>query len=135
LMVTNMGARLQPGDTFTLFSGGGLSVGSFSSIILPNYYTWTTNLGANGSITVAAVSLPSITNVDFSTLSNGYITLNIANGVPNGPVNVLTTTNLALPISNWTTNASSTFNGDGNLSLSISVDPTLPQNYFMLQGF
>jgi hypothetical protein len=135
--VTNIGARLQPGDTFTLFSGGGLSVGSFGNVILPGYYTWNTgNLGTNGSITVTAVlPPPSITNVDFSQLSSGTITLNAFNGAPNGPVNVLTTTNLTSPLSSWTTVMSTTFDGNGNLNLPITVDPTLPQSFFVLQAF
>lgn len=137
LTVTNIGARLQAGDTFTLFSGGGLSTGSFGQINLPNYYTWdTSNLGVNGSIRVTAVlPLPSITNVDFSTLSSGTITLNAFNGAPNGPVTVLTTTNLSLPTSSWTTVATTTFDSNGNLNLPITVDPTLPQSFFQLQTY
>ena len=137
LVVTNIGAKLQPGDTFTLFHGGGLSVGSFGNVILPNYYTWdTSKLGVNGSITVTAIlPPPSLTNVDFSTLSSGTITLNAVNGAPNGPVTVLTTTNLALPTSSWTTVTTTTFDSNGNLNLPITVDPTLPQSYFLLQTF
>lgn len=137
LVVTNIGPKLHPGDTFTLFSGGGLSGGTFSTLVLPNYYTWNTgNLAVNGSITVTAVAPPpAITNVDFSMFSNGTITLNADNGLANGPVTVLTTTNLSLPISEWTTAATSTFDGNGNLSLPITVDPTLPQNFFLLEAY
>ncbi len=137
LVVTNIGARLQPGDTFTLFSGGGLSGGLFGSVILPNYYTWdTSGLAGSGSITVTAVlPPPALTNVDFTQLSNGTITLNALNGAPNGPVSVLTTTNLTLPLSSWTTLTSTTFDGNGNLNLPITVDPTLPQSFFMLQAY
>lgn len=136
LVVTNVGGRLQAGDTFTLFSGGGLSTGTFT-LNLPNYYSWdTSNLGVNGSIRVTAVSpLPAITNVDFSQLSSGTITLNAVNGAPNAPVTVLTTTNLALPVSSWTTANTGAFDGSGNYTQSISVDPTLPQRYYLLQTY
>lgn len=137
LTVTNIGARLQTGDRFTLFSGGGLSGGSFGTVNLPNYYTWdTSQLGVNGSIAVTAVlPPPAITNVDFSTLSSGTVTLNAANGAPNGPVIVLTTTNLALPVSTWTGVATNAFDSSGNLSLPITVNPALPQSYFLLQAY
>jgi autotransporter-associated beta strand protein len=132
LVVTNVGALLQVGDTFTLFSGGGLSAGAFT-LVLPTYYTWdTSNLGVNGSISVtAAQPPPAITNVDFSALSTGTITLNAINGLPNGPVAVLTTTNLA---SGWTTLTTANFDPSGNLNLPITVDPTQPQLFIKLQG-
>ena len=134
LIVTNIGASLHAGDTFTLFSGGGLSAASFSTITLPNYYAWNTNnLGVNGSISVSAVSPPAITNADFSLLlSNGTITLNAANGVPGGQVVVLTTTNL---LNSWTPVVTNTFDPNGNLSQAITVDPTLPQSFYMLQAY
>lgn len=137
LVVTNIGARLQTGDTFTLFSGGGLSGGSFGTVILPNYYTWNiNNLGLNGQISVTGVlPPPSISSVDYSQLSSGTITLNALNGAANGPVNVLTTTDLTLPISSWTVAASTTFSASGTLNLQVTVDPTQPQSYFMLQAY
>lgn len=136
LVVTNIGPQLQAGDTFTLFSGGGLANGAFGNIVLPNYYTWnTSNLGVNGQISVTAVlPPPSLTNVDFSALSSGTITLNAINGAPNGPVSVLTTTNLTLPLSSWTTVATGNFDPNGNLNLPITVNPDLPQSYFLLQA-
>jgi fibronectin-binding autotransporter adhesin len=136
LVLTNIGTRFMAGDTFTLFSGGGLSGGSFSSIVLPNYYTWNlSQLGVNGTVRVTAVlPPPSFSNVDFSQLANGTITLNAINGSPSGPVTILTTTNLALPLSSWTTVVKTAFDGSGNLNYSATVDPTLPQSYFLLQA-
>jgi hypothetical protein len=137
LIITKIGAQLQTGDTFTLFSGGGLSVGSFGAVTLPNYYVWNVNnLGVNGTISVTSVGPPpALTNVDFSQLSNGTITLNAINGAPNGPVNVLTSTNLALPLSSWTTVTSTTFDGNGNLNLPITVNSALPQSFYILQAY
>jgi autotransporter-associated beta strand protein len=137
LAVTNIGPRLQVGDTFTLFSGAGLSGGTFGTISLPNYYNWDdSNLGVNGTVRVTGVlPAPTVTSVDFSTLSSGTITLSAVNGLPNGPVNVLTTTNLALPVSSWTTVTTASFDGNGNLNQSISVNPELPQSYFLLQAY
>jgi len=134
LMVTNIGAPLQTGDTFTLFSGA-LS-GAFGTLILPGYYTWdTSQLSVNGSIKVTSLlPPPKISSVDSSQLASGYLTLNAVNGAPNGPVNVLTTTNLTRSLSSWTTATSTAFDATGNLSVQVTVDPTLPQSYFLLQG-
>ena len=137
LVVTNIGGRLQAGDTFTLFSGGGLSGGTFSTIILPNYYNWNTNnLGVNGSISVAAVlPPPAITNVDISQLSLGTITLNASGGAPNSQVIVVTSTNLSLPLSSWTSIATNAFDPNGNLSIPVTANPALPQNFYQLEAF
>jgi autotransporter-associated beta strand protein len=136
LLVTNIGAALHVGDTFTLFSGGGLSGSSFGSITLPNYYYFdTSQLGVNGTITVTNAFKPALSSVDFSGLaSSGTIVLNATNGAANGPITVLTSTNLALPLSSWTSNSVTAFDGSGNLTgFSITVDPAAPQLFISLQ--
>jgi autotransporter-associated beta strand protein len=135
LVVTNIGAALQAGDTFTLFGGSGLGAGTFSSIVLPSYYGFdTSRLAVDGSITVTNAFKPAFSSVNFSALSNGSIVLNVTNGAAGGPVNILTSTNLALPLGSWTTNAATTFNGSGNLtSFTITVDPTVPELFIQLQ--
>jgi len=71
---------------------------------------------------VTGTSHPAIANVDFSALlTSSSITIN-AVGAVNGPVTILTSTNLLLPVASWTTVTSTTFDGSGNLSQSISVD-------------
>jgi fibronectin-binding autotransporter adhesin len=133
LVVTNIGAPLQVGDTFTLFSAPSLQ-NSFGTIILPDYYTWdTSNLAVNGTVSVTGVAAaPVFGGVDFSQLANGLITLNASNGAPNGPYTVLSTTNLALPLSDWTTVSTGNFDGNGNLSTQITVSPSAPQEFYEL---
>jgi hypothetical protein len=92
-------------------------------------------LTVNGQISVVTAAPPAITNVNFSGLSGGSITINAANGIPNGPVTVLTSTNLVLPLSSWTTVTTTTFDGSGNLSVPITVDPTLPESFYLLQAY
>jgi autotransporter-associated beta strand protein len=142
-VVTNIGPRLQAGDTFKLFSGVGTGGGSLGTIILPGYYTWdTSQLIANGTITVTAVlPLPSVTKADFSGLAGGAITLNTTNGIAGTSVNVLSSTNLALPFSSWKTVTNTTFNANGNLAdpntgnpgLTIYVNPTNSPSFYLLQ--
>jgi autotransporter-associated beta strand protein len=132
LVVTNAGAPLHVGDTFTLFSAPLLG-GAFT-LSLPSAYAWNTdNLAVNGSITVVGVYKPVITSANFSTLSSGFITLNGTNGIPSGSFTVLTSTNVALPLSNWTSVLTGAFDGSGNFSGSVPVDPSLPRQFFLLQ--
>ncbi len=137
LIVTNVGARLHAGDTFTLFSGSGLNAASFGPVTLPTYYTWdTSQLGVNGSISVSTVlPPPSISSVDFSGLAGGSITINGANGIPSGPAAVLTSTNLLTPLGSWTQVAAGNFDGSGNYTVVITVDPAAPEQFYILIGY
>jgi len=148
LVVTNIGAPLQKGDTFTLFNAKTLN-GSDSSFTLnlPLYTTWdTSQLGVNGSITfTGALPPPAIVGVVYTGLANGSLFLNVTNGLPNGYLEVLTTTNISLPLSSWTTNASSVgawFESDGTLvdpntgtpgGITITVDTNLPQSFLVIK--
>lgn len=137
LVVTNIGRQLHAGDTFTLFSGSGLNGSSFASITLPNYYTWdTSQLGVNGSVSVTAVLPPSITKVDYSSLASGTLVFNANNGLADGNFAILMSTNVAAPLSQWTSIATGNFDGSGNLSgFSVTVNPALPVQFFTLQAF
>ena len=131
---------VETNSVFKLFSAVGYS-GTFDSItpatppgLAGGPWAWdTSTLAVDGSLRIIKARLL-ISSVDFSTLGSGTITLNAMNGTPGGPVTVLTTTNLALPVSSWTTVTTSAFDGNGNLNLPITVDPTLRQSYFLLQG-
>ena len=143
LIVTNIGAPLQAGDTFTLFSGLTSSFNQYNSITLPGYYIWdTSRLAVNGSITVTSVlPRPSVTKADFSGLAGGAITLSATNGIPSTPVNVLSSTNLALPLGSWTVVTNTTFNSNGNLvdpnsgiaPFTFLVNPAESPRFYLLQ--
>jgi len=132
LVITNAGAPLHAGDTFTLFSG--TLVGSFGSIITPNYYTFnTTQLtgGGNGTVTVTSYT-PPVMKTDFSAFSSGTITFNVTGGIIGNGVSILSTTNLALPLTNWTTAVSGNFDSSGTFSAPVTVDPSMPQQYYIM---
>ena len=125
---------LRAGDTFTLFSSANPPTGAFS-IVLPNYYVWdTSNLGVNGTISVVSYSPPVISHVDFSTLSSGTITVNATNGLAGGPVNILTSTNVALPLASWTPVTTNSFDGSGNYTDTVTVNPAAPREFFILKA-
>ena len=135
LIVTNIGAPLQVGDTFTLFSSLPSGFNDYNSITLPGYYVWdTSQLNVNGSITVTNVlPHPSVTKADFSGLAGGTIILYATNGIPGTTVNVLSSTNLALPLSSWTTVTNATFAGDSTVTNVIIVNPAQTPRFYLLQ--
>jgi hypothetical protein len=92
---------------------------------------------AQFNVAVAAVlSGPSFSNIHGSAISSGSVTLNATGGAPNGSYTVLTSTNLASPIVTWTPITSGQFDGSGNLTgLSVTVDPTVDEQFYLLQAF
>ncbi|HVU26329.1 MAG TPA: autotransporter-associated beta strand repeat-containing protein [Verrucomicrobiae bacterium] len=137
LVVTNIGSQLHAGDTFTLFNAAaGYNGSSFSSIVLPNYYTWdTSQLAVNGSISVVTtLPPPVISDVGYSQVQNGILTFNALNGAAGGSYTLLTSTNLALPFSQWTTVATGNFDGSGNLT-GLSITNTVgAQRFYILSA-
>ena len=132
LIVTNIGGSLHVGDTFTLFSG--TLANGFGSVILPNYYTWdTSQLAVNGTISVTAAALPSFAP-DFSAIHSGTITFSGSNGIPGNAFNVLSSTNLTAPLGSWTNVVSGNFDGSGNYSAPVTIDLTVPTQFFILNA-
>jgi hypothetical protein len=96
--------------------------------------TWTNTLSSNGTITAGVAgsgpaAQPHITSVS---LSGTSLVISGTNGTAGRQFNVLTSTNLALPLSLWKTNTTGTFNA-GNFSVTNTVSPTDPHNFYILQ--
>ncbi len=136
LVVTNIGGTLQGGDTFTLFNGTSY-IGTFSSITLPalsGSQTWNTNnLYVNGTISVVGSAGP----LSFSSIqTSGHdIVLSATGGTPFGPVSVLTSTNLLLPLNQWPTLTTGSFDNNGNYTNTVTGALTSgkPQQFYLLQ--
>jgi hypothetical protein len=114
LVVTNLGATLQAGDTFQLFTAASYT-GGFTGIILPplddSSLAWNTNnLAANGSISVASASLTPPTMLGQKLTSGGFqLTFS---GPASQSYRVLTGTNLTQPVSTWQALVTNTFGSD-----------------------
>jgi fibronectin-binding autotransporter adhesin len=132
LTVTNGGPALLSGDTFVLFSGG-LS-GFFSATNLPalaSGLSWvTSNLNVNGTVSIVGTLIPP--QITSFTASGGTSTITGTGGVPNGSYYVLSSTNVALPLAQWTRLATNSFLGDGTFSYT---DPaaTNPTRFYLVQ--
>lgn len=135
LVVTNLSGTLALNDSFKIFDAASYT-GSFSATNLPTLgagLAWdTTGLATNGTIKVvsAVVSQPQIGTVS---LSGTNIVLTGSGGTVGANYYVLTSTNLALPLTNWTFIATNQFITGGNFTLTNPVDPTAPSSFYILQ--
>jgi hypothetical protein len=123
------------GQSFQLFvATNGYSL-NFSSVTLPSAtgLTWTNTLTTDGRITAGVVppAQPIITSIS---LSGTSLVISGTGGTAGFQFAVLTSTNLVLPLSQWTPIVTNTFTG-GNFSVTITVDPSVPQNFYMLKVF
>jgi hypothetical protein len=81
------------------------------------------------------VGSPPVTNprIVATTLSNGSLVLSGTNGVPGATYYVLSSTNVALPMTNWTRVATNAFGSSGEFSFTNSVSSLVPQSFYLLQ--
>lgn len=129
LLVTNTGGALASGDVFKLFDAPGYAA-AFEEVILPPVppeLAWlTSKLLVDGTVRVITrpILTPSITGTG--------LVLSCTNGPPNEPCHVLTTTNLALPVSAWTRLSTNVFDSTGRLVITNNIG-TDTQRFYLLQ--
>lgn len=118
-------------DTFDLFNWTTRS-GSFTTLNLPAGYTWdTTQLTVDGTIRVTAVLQEPTINPP--TVSAGNLILQGTGGTPLGSYSWLTSTNVAAPRAEWTTNLTDAFDGSGAFSNAIPINTGEPARFFLLK--
>jgi len=132
LVVTNIGTTpLTNGAVFHLFTVAGAKNSSFASVtVTPDALSGTFN-PVTGDVTLSAAALP-IPGINQVSVSSGNLILQGTNGAVGGSYSILESTNLALPLANWTTNQSGTFNGSGTFSNAIPLG-TDPQRFFSIK--
>jgi fibronectin-binding autotransporter adhesin len=128
LKVSNLGPALAVGDRFQIFSepltGNAMTVSGGGAI-------WNNNLAVDGSISVAAVPIPVITSFSFIA---GNLVLAGTNGNPSDGFSVLTSTNVATPLTNWTTFTTGSYNGSGNFAVTNAITKTAPAQFFIIES-
>ena len=126
------GAPLASGNSFQLFAAPVLN-GSFSSITPStpgSGLLWdTAHLNAG---VLSVVPAPGITGVK---MSGANFTFTGTNGTPHANYLILTTTNLALPIINWTVVATNSFDTGGNFHVTNSVGAGSNARFYSVQPF
>ncbi len=128
--VNNLGPALAAGDSFKLFSqavtgGETLSITGAGAI-------WTNKLAIDGTIQVLTASIPQPRIVS-SAIVGTTLVLSGTNGLANGSYQVLSSTNIATPLANWTSVASGTFGSSGQFSVTNAIAPNEPQRFYLLK--
>lgn len=132
--VSNIGSgSLAVGDSFQIFNKA--VTGGNSLTVTGGGVVWNNNLGGNGTISVQSIG-PSgpTTNATITKVSLSGTNLVIHgtnNNVPNTSFHyiVLTSTNAATPLSNWTAGAAIGFNSTGTFDYTNPIVPGTPRQF------
>ena len=140
ITVNNTGAALTGGSYKIISKATG---GSVSGTVPPSVTVSGSGLaaGATAALQITSGELylvvsggtpptPTITSI---AVSGTTLTITATNGADNGIYKLLGTTNLALPLSQWTPVLTNSFNGSGNLNLSTNIiNPNIPDQFYIL---
>jgi autotransporter-associated beta strand protein len=123
------------GESLKLFDAKAYS-GAFTSIVpdIPGLdMTWdTSQLAVNGTLKVTG-GAPKPTFGSIALTSPGTITISGSGGTPAGTYFVLSSTNVILPLIQWTAIATNSFDASGNFSFTSAVTTNLPVRFFAIQ--
>jgi len=134
LVVSNSNvAAFTAGNSFKLLIAAGYS-GAFSSFNLPvlsNGLFWSTSrLAVDGTLGVVSSNPPAITSVG---LSGSNLVMQGTNGTPNWSYTILSSTNLALPLAQWTAAATNYFDAGGNFTWTNTTSGNGSQAFYLIQ--
>jgi glucuronoarabinoxylan endo-1,4-beta-xylanase len=139
LTLSNLGNALAYGDTIQLFSASNYS-GAFSSIVPAVPATgllWNTNwLSVNGTIFISSTNPALITPpriLSFQMLDGNFAVTGTNGNAPGTYFYTLASTNLALPLTNWTILATNQFGPGGGFNVTNTVDSGMPKQFFILR--
>jgi glucuronoarabinoxylan endo-1,4-beta-xylanase len=139
LTLSNFGPALAYGDTIKLFSASNYS-GAFGSIVpaAPGAgLLWNTNwISVDGTIFItstnpALITPPRITSVQM--LGGNVVAAGTNGNAPGTFFYTLASTNLALPVTNWTVIATNQFGPRGGFNLTNFFDLSIPQQFLILR--
>jgi autotransporter-associated beta strand protein len=124
LLVTNRGAGFN-----LLLPGGVTATLTNDPSIIPGYSTL-------ALLVTSIIPYSAPLSISSIIVSGSDLVLNATGGIPGATVNVLSTTNLALPLIQWTTNSTASFDGNGNLinyTIPGVLSSGLPAQFYLLQ--
>jgi len=85
---------------------------------------------AQASATTPALPPPHVVQ---ASIAGGNVVFSGTNGLPGGTYEVLSSTNLAMPLTNWTQVGAGHFDGNGNFSVSNALNASDPQRFYLLR--
>jgi autotransporter-associated beta strand protein len=119
--------------TYTLFTyGGTLTMGNISVASAPAGFVCAISTNTPGQINLVVSTPPPPQFGNISMLGGNFV-LTGAGGSSNETYVVLTSTNLGLPLSNWTRLLTNQFDGSGNFNITNVFDTNAPQAFYLLQ--
>ena len=68
-----------------------------------------------------------------ASIAGGNVVFGGTNGLPGGTYKVLSSTNLAMPLTNWTQVGAGSFDGNGNFGVSNALNAGEPQQFYLLR--
>ena len=133
LVVTNITTNaLVAGDTFKLYNAGSYG-GAFGSVSLPTLddgLVWNTNaLNTSSRITVSYLAAPRFGSASLVGSSLVFIS---QGGTPGMSCYVLSSTNLLLPIANWTRQATNVFDSSGGFAYTNDINQNQQSQFYRL---
>jgi hypothetical protein len=133
-LVNISGAPYAVSNSFQIFSAASYA-GSFANITpaAPGAgMSWdTSQLNTFGILKVAAgLSQPVISSTK---VSGGNLIFSGTGGTTNGTYYVLTSTNLATPLTNWMVLSTNSFDAGGNFSVTNAISPTVPKQFYLIK--
>lgn len=128
--VNNLGSALAVGDKFTLFSQP--VAGGNSLAVTGSGAVWSNNLVNDGSVIVLSTTIPKPVIRTFS-VSGGNVVISGTNGPASHAYRLLSSTNLTIPLVNWTSINTNNYDGSGNFNITNPVGAA-PQNFYILQS-
>jgi len=122
------------GNSFKLFSAP-IYGGAFSSINLPDPapgLMWTNRLLVDGTVAVVPLTPPTISHVKrFGT----NLVLQVTGGSPGSVYDLLTSTNVTLPMASWTVIGGGNFDWMGKVTITNGIDRSEPERYLRVLSF
>ena len=134
LVVTNSGgAALTAGNVFKLLSAASYA-GSFSSINLPalnpGLFWSTARLAVDGTLGVVSTNPPAVNSV---VAAGDNLVLQGTGGTANWAYTVLSSTNLTLPLVQWTAAGTGFFNATGNFAWTNSASFSAGPQFYVIR--
>ena len=117
------------GTTFNVLTYGSFT-GSFSSLGLPAADSWQSNYNSTNFTLLVGSPKPQFGTFN---LAGTNLIFNGLGGSPGSNYVVLASTNLALPLANWSALTTNTFDGSGQFHYTNHVSPAKPRQFFIFK--
>jgi hypothetical protein len=141
VVVTNIGANaLNLGDSFTLFNKPVVNGAAVTITPIPGVgLAWANHLAVDGTISVVSAPSGPTTNATITSVKLSGTNLVIHgtnNNVPNTSFHyvVLSATNIATALSNWTPMTTNSFNANGTFDYTNAIVPGVPRQFIDVQA-